>query len=209
FGRLLSIRNWDVLTLFLPVPGLLLLIEFNGTDQARWAYLALLGASLYFFVRCLFDLALEKRPALSPNLTLGGLLCLPCGLFAARPGARGPPRPPGDKKGRPADEAVRRPVEDLLRTQPNLAPESEVGAWAERGLALACHLAVVVGLVVIGWRHFADITAGGGAAPPGPPFPPAHPPQPAGARPARRPGPPPPRGRPGPGRGGAPPPPPG
>src|SRR5260370_12876268 len=70
FGRLLSIRNWDVLTLFLPMPGLLLLIEFNGTDQARWAYLALLGASLYFFLRCLFDLTLSNRPPLRPTLPL-------------------------------------------------------------------------------------------------------------------------------------------
>src|SRR6202165_6080534 len=30
FSRLLSIRNWDVLTLFLLMPGLLLLIESGG-----------------------------------------------------------------------------------------------------------------------------------------------------------------------------------
>src|SRR5260370_34456901 len=112
FGRLLSIRNWDVLTLFLPMPGLLLLIEFNGTDQARWAYLALLGASLYFFLRCLFDLTLEKRPALGPNLTLGGLLCLACGLFVSLTVPLRPTtRPPEDKKATTTDEGVLRPVQ--------------------------------------------------------------------------------------------------
>ena len=163
FGRLLSIRNWDVLTLFLPIPGLLLLLEPNG--DPRWGYLALLGAALYFFVRCLFDLTLVQRPALSPNLTLGGLLCLACGLFVSLTvPLRLTPAPPEDKKVTPAGEAVRRPVEDLLRSQPELTPESEVEAWSQRCLALACHLAVAVALVVVGRVHFEDVSAGAAAA---------------------------------------------
>src|SRR3954452_12955816 len=70
FSRLLSVRNWDVLTLFLPLPGFLLLLDPGVSGL--WGYLALLLASLYFFARCLADLALERRPVLSPNLTLGG-----------------------------------------------------------------------------------------------------------------------------------------
>src|SRR6202011_4620258 len=61
FSRLLSIRNWDVLTLFLLMPGLLLLIESGGKN--RWAFVWLLAASGYFFIRCLLDLVLERRPA--------------------------------------------------------------------------------------------------------------------------------------------------
>ncbi len=34
FNRLLSVRNWDVLTLFLLVPGLLLLQESRTTSDA-------------------------------------------------------------------------------------------------------------------------------------------------------------------------------
>src|SRR5262249_13203088 len=99
FSRLLSVRNLDVITLFLLVPGLLLLQEApgllreadanggsNGLPAAaqllRWlGYLWLLSGSVYFVVRCLFDLALVRRPALSPNLNLSGLGCLGAALF--------------------------------------------------------------------------------------------------------------------------------
>src|SRR5438876_7705051 len=79
FSRLLSMRNWDVLTLFLLVPGLLLLGD--GPENKYWGYLALLGASGYFPVRCMIDLTLVRRPALAPNLSLGGLVWMACTLF--------------------------------------------------------------------------------------------------------------------------------
>src|ERR1051326_7645354 len=69
FSRLLSVRNWDVLTIFLLVPGVLLLQEGHmaGSSEAAskhsqtllWiGYLWLLAGSAYFVVRCLFDMAL-------------------------------------------------------------------------------------------------------------------------------------------------------
>src|SRR6516162_3183276 len=80
FSRVLSLRNWDVLTLFLLMPGLLLLIDGNAKvwtahtasqgnpDIARllnegstikwWGYVWLLAISGYFLVRCLLDLTL-------------------------------------------------------------------------------------------------------------------------------------------------------
>src|SRR4051794_3523274 len=66
FSRFLSVRNWDVLTLFLLVPGLLLRLEAHATGQAGllwFAYLWLLCGSAYFLVRCLLDLTLVRRPA--------------------------------------------------------------------------------------------------------------------------------------------------
>src|SRR5262245_55580263 len=107
FSRLLSMRNWDVVALFLLVPGLLLRQEPAGEQPAApeagasevqgpaatpapqpassrilwFAYLGLLCGSAYFFIRCLVDLALVRRPALAPNLTLGGLAWLACALF--------------------------------------------------------------------------------------------------------------------------------
>src|SRR5438477_9519975 len=79
FSRLLSVRNWDVVMLFLLVPGLLLLQEAHTrhSETRLWfGYLWLLGGSAYFFGRCLFDLALVRRPALRPNLNFGGLAWL-------------------------------------------------------------------------------------------------------------------------------------
>src|SRR5207253_9480113 len=74
FSRLLSIRNLDVLALPLLVPGLLLLRESNGENW--FGYLWLLAGSAYFLFRCFFDLSLVTRPALAPNLALGGLAWL-------------------------------------------------------------------------------------------------------------------------------------
>src|SRR5437868_13900760 len=72
FTRFLSVRNWDVVSLFLLVPGLLLLLEsrLRGEEPTWFGYLWLLCGSFYFLVRCFWDLALVQRPALTPNLTL-------------------------------------------------------------------------------------------------------------------------------------------
>src|SRR5437879_1234055 len=88
FSRLLSIRNWDILTLFLLMPGLLLLIELiesggKKADPVPWSFIWLLAASGYFFVRCLIDLVLVRRPVLAPNLNQAGLVWLACALFVS------------------------------------------------------------------------------------------------------------------------------
>ena len=117
FSRLVSMRNWDVVFLFLLTPGLLLVqpqpepsVRVAATvgqlasggmpdmlgalaalpegpndvySAAQWTwigYLWLLCGSAYFFIRCLFDLALVQRPALGPNLTFGGMAWLAAAL---------------------------------------------------------------------------------------------------------------------------------
>ena len=42
-----------------------------------------LGVSGYFLLRCVADLTLVRRPALSPNLNLSGLACLGGALYAS------------------------------------------------------------------------------------------------------------------------------
>src|SRR5437868_6999947 len=122
FTRFLSVRNWDVLTLFLLVPGLLLIQEAHSLQAQRAArtvaagghvllprasalgaagtlaggsalapgsperllwfgFLWLFFGSAYLLLRCLLDLALVRRPALTPNLNLPGLLWLAAALF--------------------------------------------------------------------------------------------------------------------------------
>jgi hypothetical protein len=194
FSRVLSMRNWDVLTLFLLVPGLLLLQEARSrpapTDSASnnastadgtaspapaqpsrlmwFGYLWLLSGSAYFLVRCLVDLALVRRPALTPNLNFSGLAWLGGALFVCLVAVAF--RPPAHReqlgKGSPAlDEAQRRAADKVSR-EAGLGDEArpEVRFWVERGLAVLCHLAVVAALVFIGWRHFQDLHAGTAAA---------------------------------------------
>ena len=99
FGRLLSVRNLDVLTFFLPVPGLLLL---HPQENDPWSgYLWLYCATVYFLVRCLFDLALVTRPALQANLAPSGLTWLGGALLVSliAVAVRQPPNK-GDDAGR-------------------------------------------------------------------------------------------------------------
>jgi hypothetical protein len=157
FNRLLSVRNLDVLTLFAVMPGLLLVA---ADERDWWGYLLLLCGSVYFFVRCLLDLVLVRRPALAPNLSFGGLTWLAGALFLGM--AVSPPRPAAEKPN--ALPQTETPIEKSRQSVQNRWPESELGGWAERGLTLLCHLSIVVGLTLIGWRHFDDLQGGLAAA---------------------------------------------
>jgi hypothetical protein len=186
FSRLLSMRNWDVLTLFLFAPGFLLLWEAKTSNppqpvEAYWAYVWLLGASAYFLLRCLIDLALVRRPAISPNLTVSGLACLAGALFAGltwvscqpprKDAATAPPdaNPKNSDGGEKAHEApAAAPIDGLLSAAlPRVEEAADVPVSrlaAVRALALLCHLLVVAGLVLVGWRCFEDLHAGVAAA---------------------------------------------
>jgi hypothetical protein len=201
FSRLLSVRNWDVLTIFLLVPGLLLLQESRvqvasqaaghlawptkapfanamlafdpalqwPTRLAWFGYLWLICGSGYFFIRCLMDLALVRRPALAPNLSLGGLAWLATALFgclvsvAARQ-YEAPPQPVG-KTTPPLKEAERGLTEFVNQQNPAAEVEGVNTRFIVAcTLAILCHLAVVAGLVVAGYRIYQDPAAGMAAA---------------------------------------------
>ncbi len=167
FSRVFSVRNLDVLTLFLFTPGFLLLMEapWHGPHAAGWelgGYLWLLLVCLYFLLRCLVDLTLVRRPALGSNLDRAGLAWLAGTLFlslVAVTGLRDKQKPPDDT-GQPT-EGVRKLTGKIVEPY---APPRDVDLWVDRGLAVLCHLSVVVGLVLIGWRHFDDLHAGMSAA---------------------------------------------
>ncbi len=173
FNRLLSIRNGDVLALFLPMPGFLLLGQ-PGISPF-WGYLGLLAASAFFLVRCLFDLTLVRRPALSPNLNFGGLVWLAGALFvsliaiaARHPNAQAKI---GHESSKQRDstpgaiEPMRQQVEEAIRKQAPAELDRELLALVvERSLTVLCHLCIAVGLILIGWRHFEDLHAGMAAA---------------------------------------------
>jgi hypothetical protein len=168
FSRFLSVRNLDVLTIFLLVPGLLLLREQPGS----WPpYLWLFCGSGYFLARCLFDLGLVRRPALTPNLNLSGLAWLGGALFACLVGvAFRSDREQWDMPGKSsalldhteqgAKQLLPEQVAGNDRSGAHLSAEFVAGC----SLALLCHLAIVAGLIVIGCRHFQDTHAGMAAA---------------------------------------------
>jgi hypothetical protein len=165
FSRLLSMRNWDLVTLFLPAPGLLLLTESNG---AWVGYLWLLACSAYFLARCLIDLPLISRPALGPNLNLGGLIWLGAALFisliavAAKQPSEGVEPPANTSVPVKQAEQQFEKVGEKVSGQPAADEEDSqaIRFWVGRTLAVLCHLAIVLGLVAVGYWHFQDLHGG-------------------------------------------------
>ncbi len=216
FSRVLSFRNWDVVTLFLLVPGLLVIqgartpteshpavqgtqlvglhagialgipqgnafiaggytFNFDPGHPALtsrrwqwWGYLWLLCGSAYFLLRCLLDLILVQRPALAPNLSFGGLawfagalmICLTAVAF----------RPSEKPQNTPASLGIAAGPGPTVPAGPESAGTAQIHKqlepwpWLQRSFAILGHLAVVIGLLVIGRWHFQDLSAGMAAA---------------------------------------------
>src|SRR5262245_19512987 len=136
FSRLLSMRNLDLVALFLPLPGLLLLLDPSVDSRVGFAWLV--GASVLLLLRCLFDLTLVRRPALAPNLSSGGLAWLACALFGSLVAvAVRQPQEEGDQDDKnppPLTRRVQDEGESIVQ-----APNARL--WVARTLAVACHLA--------------------------------------------------------------------
>lgn len=186
FSRLFTLRNLDLLALFLFVPGFLLIQEANQfashspsttgepgqrdlpifAAQERIAgYAWLLSASLYWFVRCLVDLATIRRPLISPNLSTPGLIWFGSALLVCLTGVA------FSRSTDPWETVGKRPVA-LTGVQEgatavvaevqaaNGSPTQDVQFWVERTFAMLCHVAVVTGLLLIGMKHFHDTPTG-------------------------------------------------
>jgi hypothetical protein len=209
FSRLLSVRNWDVLALFLLVPGVLLVEDAQpSAAQQRAAavaavagtggnlvgapvmgitaitgvapvtlaapkptlifgYIWLLAGSGYFFVRCLFDLALVQRPALAPNLNFGGLAWLAGALFVclAAVAFRGDD---SRQQAIPAHQINANATAETDKVGKESAAldlgQRSLEGWARRAMAVVCQLVIVIGLIVFAKLHFQDALGGMAAA---------------------------------------------
>lgn len=193
FSRLLCVRNIDLASLFLLAPGFLLLQEAHqlleaknlapreeaatllerGQRELLLGYSWLLLGSAYWFARALFDLTLIRRPTFSANLTTAGLAFLGVALFLAQGSValrRTPNQPEPAAVGRlprPIEQVQDQAAAVVQQAQREAgwldAPE-DIRFWVERSLALICHAAILIGLLMIGLRHFQDRAAGIGMA---------------------------------------------
>lgn len=164
----------------------------RATEYA--GYLTLFGVLLVLLVRLLLDPTMVRRPLLEPNLTSGGLLFLGCALFLflmtnvisskltadELRGARGAEalltrHDSASSSGQTLEDYRRHgPGYSLLHVLPSIATmpfvhsadERQVVAYAPaaRTMAILAHLAVVSGLIIIGYWHFENIKMGIGAA---------------------------------------------
>jgi hypothetical protein len=193
FNRFWSLRNWDLCTLFLLVPGFLLLqqghfwlnaaadqaagspdyakLKTGGDDLVFWGYVWLIAGSGYYFARCLLDLALERRPTLTPNLNLSGLASLAVALFICLTTVavvRTPDMPQQAQIGK-GPLALTKSLDSTTTIVNYQAGQTDLDKadtrfWVERTVAMLMHLAVIAGLILIGKVHFGDVSAGMGAA---------------------------------------------
>ncbi|MCX7701154.1 MAG: hypothetical protein N2039_09775 [Gemmataceae bacterium] len=180
FNRLLSLRNWDLVSCYLLVPGFLFLQHaygiqpypntFEHPQAALWASYGfgwLMAGSLALFIRCLWDMALVSRPALPPNLNQAGLAWFAAALFICMvPIAmrRDQSQQPVGKKPTALDvldEASTQTVEQVqqLAGAP-LATPTSARFWVPRILALLFHAAVFTGLVLVVAVHFGNVVNG-------------------------------------------------
>ena len=164
----------------------------DGLAQQYIGYIWLLAVGGLFVVRLLIDPTMVRRPLLEPNLSTGGLAFMGVSLFIfLMANVVSSQTTEADTAGpRSADQLLagtpdRTDSEDPLRLQgpgnrlffliPNLATNPSL--WTEgdepieisyvrtaKAMAIFSHLAIVIGLVIIGYRHFGNIKTGIGAA---------------------------------------------
>lgn len=177
FSRVWSVRNLDLLLLFTLSPGMMLLVG-NESNQPWIAFVWLLIGSALWLMRCLIDLGLTRRPLLEPNLNAAGLACLSIGVLGllvaetvSLPVDEGAARNPADPGGRvnsppPGALDANAPVNKVLEIAPlpSALKQNRPQVIISRVLASLAHLALAIGLIVVGWRHFERPIAGLAAA---------------------------------------------
>jgi hypothetical protein len=189
FTRVFTLRNWDLLALFLFVPGFLIIQEARQqppppataatpdpspsapaarADRDRFlGYEWLMAATGYWFARCLFDLTAPKRTLPAPNLVTPALIWFGASLFVCLVAVNFVrPTDPWGPVGRPpgAITAVERGAADVVhQTQVPEASPADVLFWVQRSLAAVCHAAIVAALVLTGARHFQSLAVGAAA----------------------------------------------
>lgn len=163
----------------------------HGYELVRSGYVLLLAVSLLWLIRLLLDPTMVRRPLLEPNLSAGGMLFLCTCLFLflaanvaiGRPeviqletkGAVGAGAMLEGKQMENGPEAERwnGPGYYLLHVLPRIATRPFMGDEAQREradivtakvIAILSQLAIVAGMIVIGYWHFDNIRMGIGAA---------------------------------------------
>ena len=193
FGRFWSVRNLDLIGLIVFSPGLLLVfhgvdkvqqghVQFGqGLVQFGYAWMFVVGG--LFILRLLLDPVMVRRPLLEPNLNAGGLTFTGSALLVfliANVLAEKPPERLEHKLPTQNDAILQSPgcaafyyvASFCNRPGP---PSERAGARWEypstgvqvivgRIATIVAVLALVLGMVLIGFRHFGNIQAGVAAA---------------------------------------------
>ncbi len=183
FNRFWCVRNLDLVALIALGPGLLWVAQDSGAGGYIWLF----AVGCVFLVRLLLDPLMVRRPLLKPNLNASGLTF--CGIsllvflmtnvitgnmfpmarqpISSLPEVRASGYPliyrmadlsrqeaaPGEA-GAAGDRSPR--AEDA----PAAAGEEPARWGTRRAVAVLAHLALVIGIALIGYRHFGNLHTG-------------------------------------------------
>ena len=164
----------------------------DARADLKLGFIWLLAIGVVFLGRMLVDPTMVRRPLLEPNLSMGGLIFIGCSLFVFLMANVITSIPTDDELNgaRRAEQLLKREKiaeedHDLARRGPGYAllnllpvvptmslmnPPSGTGdpldayAITSKAMAILSHLAVVIGIVAIGYRHFDNLRMGIGAA---------------------------------------------
>ena len=162
----------------------------SGASVMLFGYIWLLSVLGVLLVRLLLDPTMVRRPLLEPNLSTGGLAFIGCSLFLfLMANVINSPRAEVDTSGaRSADQLLSGVADadlarDLQRHGPgnaifhsipslvttplywqNSQPSNARYVRTAKAMAIMSLLAIVVGIVAIGYQHFSSMKAGIGVA---------------------------------------------
>lgn len=156
----------------------------DKTTTAAWSpdwveflgFLWLLGVSLLLLIRLLIDATLVRRPLLEPNLSIGGLSFIGVSLFLflmanVATSTIEEQRNQGPKLG--PGYALLNALPDIQTTLDGQKTpwksdtefrESRFRSAIAKAIAITANLAIVLGIVAVGYWHFDDSKMGIGAA---------------------------------------------
>ena len=179
FSRIWSIRNLDLIALIFMAPGMLAIVygQNRGAPHiAQLGYGWLFAMSGLFMIRLLLDPMMVRRPLLEPNLTVGGMAFLGLSLLVflmanivnspvntSEVSPSGPGYPPLYNVPQVTTQILF-PKLDAIGSSDAAARHNEIAEATARVISILAHIAVVAGMIVIGFRHFDNIRTGIGAA---------------------------------------------
>lgn len=187
FNRLWSLRNLDLLLLLSLSPGLLFLTSEHRVADSYAGYVWLIVCSGLLLVRLFCDSRFKRRPLLEQNLNAAGLSLLCVSAFAFQVTRVFTEEMPESTLATVHDakeminrqdttgSAVENPIQESSapKTPPTAkvvgaigtvaaaaATTQEAEILAARFVACLSHLAVVLGLILLGRRHLGDVKLG-------------------------------------------------
>ncbi len=184
FHRFWSVRNLDLVALIGISPGLLLIyygLSHHVSWQVQGGYVSLFGISGFFLIRLLIDPIMVRRPLLEPNLSLSGLTFTGVAMlvFLMANIVKNPPErlesyvtkqeaptlpSPGLKFFYDFAGYSSKVIIPVDNTQMDDFRKKEIQVASARSAAILAHLAIVIGMVLVGYKHFDNINTGVAAA---------------------------------------------